>query len=154
MATGNDKVIRKLNDLIELDHDAIEAYRAAIERLEDPVSREQLSLFCGDHERHTRNLTALVTKLGGEPSRGPDMARFLTKGKVVIGGLVGGDRTVMAAMLANEEVTNKRYEIALSADGMDSETRQTLQSNLDDEHRHRAWIKAKLEAETESKQSS
>lgn len=147
MADANQKLIRKLNDLIELDFDAIEAYTAAVARLKNPDYRYQLEAFCGDHERHTRNLSVLVRRMGGEPAKGPDAMRLLTKGKVVIGALVG-DYAILLAMRANEEVTNKRYEVALAADGnLDAETRSTLESNLADERRHREWIAQQLKNE-------
>jgi len=37
--TSDQKIIRQLNDLIELDFDAIEAYAAAIARLSDPEDK-------------------------------------------------------------------------------------------------------------------
>lgn len=145
MATSSETIIEKLNDLIELDFDAIEAYRAAIERLGNPAYKQRLEEFCKDHERHTQNLAALVMKHGGKASRGPDVKRFLTKGKVVIADLVGDDHAILLAMRANEEVTNKRYELALNVNtDMDAETRSTLEANLGDERRHREWISEHL----------
>ncbi|MGE5616002.1 MAG: PA2169 family four-helix-bundle protein [Bacillota bacterium] len=145
MATSNETIIDKLNDLIELDFDAIEAYQAAIERLKNPSYKSRLAEFCKDHERHTKNLAELVAKLGGEPSRGPDVKRFLTKGKVVIADIVGDDHAILMAMRANEEVTNKRYELALNANtDMDAQTRSTIEANLGDERRHREWISEHL----------
>ena len=38
-------IVEKLNDLIEMDYDAISAYQAAIERLENPQYRDQLNTF-------------------------------------------------------------------------------------------------------------
>lgn len=140
-----DLVIRKLNDLIELDYDAIEAYQEAIERLESQEFKDQLATFCSDHERHTTNLGLLVSARGGTPAKGPDLMRVLTKGKVVIADLVGQDHAILLAMRANEAVTNKRYELALAVDGMDAETRRQVEENLADERRHRDWIDAQLE---------
>jgi len=140
MPKSNAGVVSKLNDLIELDHDAIEAYQAAIKRLESTEYRDQLEKFCGDHRRHTQNLPPLVTRLGGTPAKGPDMQRFLTKGAVVISGIAGGDHAVLLAMRANEEITTKRYELALKADGMDEDVRKTVRANYEDEIRHRDWL--------------
>lgn len=153
MSTPNEKVIKKLNDLIELDFDAIEAYEAAIERLESPEYRSKLNEYCEDHRRHTRDLTAQVTRLGGSPETGPGAMRLLTKGKVVIADIVAGDHAILTAMRANEEVTNKRYEMALEADGMDPETRAVVAANLEDERRHRAWISAQLDRDDREKEA-
>lgn len=147
MTSASETIIRKLNDLIELDHDAIAAYEAAIERLEHPGYKAQLREYCDDHERHTRNLAERVVQLGGEPASGPDMMKILTKGKVVIADIIGNDRAILMAMRANEEVTNKRYELALDVDGMDAQTRSIVEANLADERRHRAWISAQLDTD-------
>lgn len=141
----NAKVIRKLNDLIELDFDAIEAYQAAIERLQSPTYRRKLKEFMTDHQRHTRKLSARVEEFGGAPARGPDLMRYLTKGQVLFAKLIAGDRAILMAMRVNEEVTNRRYELALAVNGMDAETRRLVEENLDDERRHREWISAQLE---------
>ena len=68
--TGKESaLIDMLNNLIYLDFDAIEAYSAAIDRLDDITSKEQLRQFMGDHERHTQELNAIVRELGGSTSR-------------------------------------------------------------------------------------
>lgn len=149
--TNTQSVTRKLNDLIELDYDAIEAYQAAIDRLKSQEFKDRLTAFCADHERHTTNLGLLVAAHGGTPAKGPDLMRILTKGKVVIADLIGDDYAILLAMRANEEVTNKRYEIALEVDGMDPETRKQVEENLADERRHRDWIEAQLSKHTAQK---
>lgn len=145
MTTDTDKICEKLNDLIQLDHDAIEAYEAAIERLEAPQFKEQLASFKGDHERHTANLGAKVSELGGSPKQRPDAMKVLTKGKVVIAGLVG-DKAILTAMKANEEVTNKTYEHVLKAIDGRPDVEQVVAGNLEDERRHKAWIDSTLDS--------
>ncbi|OAQ22089.1 hypothetical protein K457DRAFT_131499 [Linnemannia elongata AG-77] len=44
--------LKALTELIELDYDAVEAYQAAIERIKDPVYKENLEEFQQDHKRH------------------------------------------------------------------------------------------------------
>lgn len=148
MSSVNQNVVEKLNQLIRLDYDAIEAYVAAIEKLQNPEYRERLSQFCEDHDRHVRVLSALVDGYGGKAATGPDIKRLLTKGKVVIADLVGEDRAILMAMRANEEVTNLAYEEALKHIGsVKEETRAIIEKNLADERRHRAWIERQLERE-------
>lgn len=134
-------LIDELNDLIALDHDAIDAYQAAIDRLEDATAANQLRSFMADHERHTVELGACVTQLGGQPARKGDLKRFLTQGKVVLGGLIG-DRQILTAMRSNEDDTNRAYEQALETEGLSTHTqvRTLLERNLNDERRHREWI--------------
>lgn len=132
-------VTQLLCDLIELDYDAIDAYQAAVERLEDFLTQQQLRAFLADHERHVRELTAHVTSAGATAPTGGDLKRVLTRGKVVIGQLVG-DRGILMAMKSNEDHTNHGYEQALRRHDLSTDQRELLQRNLSDERRHRAWI--------------
>lgn len=135
---------RLLNDLIELDFDAIEAYKASIGRVANINDRSQLASFLQDHQRHVEELSALVSELGGEPAEGGDIKQVLTKGKVVIGGLLG-DRMVLEAMKRNEADTNTAYERAVARTDLPAHVRAVLARNLADERRHREWIVQRLD---------
>jgi len=133
-----------LNDLIQLDYDAIAAYEAAIERIDDDAMREQLREFLQDHRRHTQNLAAIVERSGGEPATEGDAMRYVTKGKVLVGSLLG-DHGILLAMKTNEDETVARHWEALAIGGLDAAAKSTLEANLADERRHRAWFAAMLE---------
>lgn len=132
-----------LAGLIELDYDAIEAYRAAVERLEDTTFRTHLAGFRQDHERHVQDVGARLRALGGEVPDGPDIKQILTKGKVVIAGLLG-DHAILLAMKTNEDDTNTAYERAAARTDLTADLREVLQANLADERRHRAWIEEQI----------
>ncbi len=135
-----------LDALLELDYDAIEAYRAAIDRIGDVSDKAQLGSFLADHERHVRDLTPLVESLGKKASKGPDIKQWLTKGKVVIMG-IAGDHAILLAMKTNEDDTNKAYERAVSRTDLTPDIRDVLERNLADERRHRAWLEARVGAQ-------
>jgi uncharacterized protein (TIGR02284 family) len=136
-------VTRMLCGLIELDYDAIDAYQAAIDRLDDLLNKQQMRGFMEDHERHVRELSEFVTRSGVDAPTKGDFKRVLTKGKVVIGQLVG-DRGILMAMKSNEDDTNQAYEQAVRRHDLATDLRETLQRNLADERRHRAWIEDRL----------
>lgn len=139
-----DKVAKTLKELVHLDYDAIEAYEAAIVRLQDSQVAAQLTEFKQDHINHTRNLGALLQQRNEQVPTGPDLKRLLTKGKVVLADL-GDDHTILKAMSANEKVTNEVYEKALEIDGLTPDIRQVLLSNLNDERRHKNWIDQRID---------
>jgi uncharacterized protein (TIGR02284 family) len=135
-----DDPIRLLHDLVELDLDAVEAYEAAIERLDDPVFTAQLKSFCEDHRRHVADLNPIIQDLGGEPVLAGDFKRILTKGKIVLGGLVG-DKAILSAMKSNEDDTNVAHERAVAHVGeVSGHVMSILTRNLGDERRHRAYL--------------
>ena len=49
-----------LKDLVELDYDAVEAYEAAINRLDDEEYKDVLKTFKEDHERHISELSDVL----------------------------------------------------------------------------------------------
>lgn len=147
MATtiGTEKDITTLiRNLIYLDHDAVDAYAAAIERLESAERKQQLSEFKADHERHIEALGRIGTARGIEVPEGGDMKRFLTQGKVAIGQLMG-DKGILRAMKSNEEDTTTAYDRAAERDDLDAEIKAVIDTAQGDEHRHKAWLEAQLQ---------
>lgn len=132
-----------LTNLIHLDYDAIEAYRTAVERLDDAALAETLRGFMADHERHTRDVSAALTRLGHTPPTGGDMKQLLTTGKVAMADMFG-DKAILQAMKTNEDDTNTAYERAVGHAEVTPDIRGLLDSNLGDERRHRAWIEETL----------
>ena len=59
-----------LHHLIELDYDAVEAYEAAVERLDNVAYRQKLEQFCQDHINHTLNLGQILRSRGETPPDG------------------------------------------------------------------------------------
>lgn len=141
---GEDTLVDLLNELIELDYDALEAYRIAVGRVEDLRDRARVSAFLDDHERHVQDLAALIRELGGEPAAAGDLRQILTKGKVVIGGLFG-DRLVLEAMKANEAESTTAYERAAARE-LPVRARALIDRHLADERRHHDWIVERLDA--------
>lgn len=137
-----EKIAKHLNDLIELDYDAVAAYDAAIERLENPDYEIKLREFRDDHLAHVEKLGELVQAQGQKPASSSDMKKILTKGQVVLGGLVG-DGAILEAMKLNEDQTNTMYENEAAKD-FPPEVHQALEKGLADERRHRAWIQKTL----------
>jgi len=145
LTEGEDTLVDLLNELIELDYDAIEAYQAAVSRVEELRDRARVSAFLDEHERHVQDLAALVRELGGEPAGAGDLQQILTKGKVVIGGLFG-DRLVLEAMKANEAETTAAYQRAAALEDLPGRARALLERHLADERRHHDWIVERLDA--------
>lgn len=141
-----DKTCGLLNGLIRLDYDAIEAYEAALKRLEGEVLRTRLVGFLEDHRRHTRELSVRVHEMGGLPATRPGLMRVLVEGTVVIGGL-GHDKGILRAMSKNEAIVNRTYEAALEKLSADSPVYDLVRRNREDERRHKDWIDSVLTAD-------
>ncbi len=142
MAQDMAKMVGRLNDLIALDIDAVNAYEEAIKRVHVPVIQEKLRLFQGDHQRHIKDLTAVVDRFGGKPRAKPDVKGFFLKGFTAVTSMMG-DEAALRAMHGNEKLTNKTYKDALSFD-WPADVKEIIDRNYGDEQRHLAFVQESL----------
>ena len=133
------EIIKKLNELIQLDVDAAEAYEHAIKHLEYDDIKERLLDFQDDHRRHVRNLTEMVQYLDGKPIKPtPDLKGYLMEGFTTLMS-ISGSIGAMEAMKANEVLTNKKYSEAAALD-LPEEVKKLVLSNYSQEQRHLDYI--------------
>jgi rubrerythrin len=99
-------VIDMLNDLIQLNYDAIHAYEAAIDRIDNGERRRQLTAFKEDHERHARELDRVIGALHGKPVNGAVVKLVMTAGKIAIADMMS-DKAVLKALKNNLEDIKK-----------------------------------------------
>ncbi|WP_058533894.1 DUF2383 domain-containing protein [Legionella saoudiensis] len=133
-----------LYELCELDYDAIEAYKAAINRLENNAYKNVLTEFLYDHERHVQELTNILRSRQHPFPDGPGMKEYLAQGKVVLANLMG-DRAILKAMVSNEVDTNTAYERVNNYSDIWPDALAILQRGLEDERRHKQWLESTLE---------
>jgi rubrerythrin len=133
-------IIHAIQNLIELDYDAAEAYEVAIDRIGNEAYKAQLRLFKADHLRHIQELSAYLQKQNEEVPEGPSLGKqWLTKGKVVLADIIG-DHTILIAMRSNEIDTNTAYERIAKRNDKPIELLDTIDRGLQDEKRHKAWL--------------
>lgn len=128
-----------LKELVELDHDAVEAYKAAIDRLENQEYKDKLEKFKSDHENHINVLNRILQAHNEEIVDSPDAKSWLTKGKVILANLVG-DKTILRAMRSNEEDTNTAYERVNEHKEKWEDVSDALKKGLEDERSHKKWL--------------
>ncbi|MBW3629081.1 MAG: PA2169 family four-helix-bundle protein [Gemmatimonadetes bacterium] len=137
---GTAEILAALNDLLQLDHDAIGAYQVAVERLEDRSHAQQIQVFLLDHERHVQDLNRLIQELGGTPRNEPHASGPLKQAIQGLGGL-GGDKGTLMAFRTNEMQVRTRYQGYLARAGSwPGEVRATIDRNALDEERHFGWV--------------
>jgi hypothetical protein len=131
-------LIATLNDLLQLEHDALPNYALAIAGLRDRRLREELRAFRDDHRRHARELAGLIRARGGVPLHLPHLPTGLLKLGVQVAGLPGGDRAVLLAFRANEWQSQAKYRRLADGD-LPPDVADVLRRAADDEARHYAW---------------
>ena len=89
--------IATLNDLVQLDHDAVGAYGIAIHSASDESHRQALREFRADHERHIEEITRLIQDRGGKPLQAPHLPTSVLKLAVQKAGTLGGPKSLLLA---------------------------------------------------------
>jgi uncharacterized protein (TIGR02284 family) len=144
MVGTQQELAKTLNALIELDLDAVGAYRAALDKLHNDEDKANFARFMNDHQRHVADLQPLVEAMGEKAATDTDAKAVLVKGKVVLAGIFG-DRMILEAMKTNEDDTNLVYERASARTDLTAEMMTVINRNLGDERRHRAYIVRRLD---------
>jgi rubrerythrin len=138
--------IADLNDLLKLDYDALPVYTLAIAAVRDREAKAALRAFRADHERHVRDLAALIRDLGGLPIRLPHLPTGLLKLGVQALAAPGGDRIVLLAFKSNERQSRDKYaRLAEALGGTAPEAAALVRRNAEDEVRHYDWVNQTLE---------
>ena len=146
VARGDIGLVAMLNDLLQLEHDALPAYQIAIAGLRSPALRDRLQAFRDDHLRHVNELTALVEARGGVPLRLPHLPTGIFKLLVQMSGLPGGDRAILLAFRTNEWQSQEKYRRRVAAGtGHEPALADFLRRAAEDETRHYAWVCDALE---------
>jgi rubrerythrin len=130
--------IATLNDLLQLDHDAVGAYGIAIDALTDELHRQAVRDFRADHERHIEEITRLIQDRGGKPIQTPHLPTGVFKLAVQKAGALGGQTALLMAFKANERQGRDKYRrVAENSD--DLEVADVVARAADDEIRHYDW---------------
>ncbi|MFN2567803.1 MAG: demethoxyubiquinone hydroxylase family protein [Gemmatimonadaceae bacterium] len=134
----------ELNDLLKLDHDAVQAYTLAIRLLENPEYKRQLEEFRADHQRHIDELSQLIRSRDATPLELPHLPSGAFKLAVQAIGGAGGDRAVLLAFKANERQVRDKYRRSARTPHA-ADVTSVLARAADDESRHYSWALETLE---------
>ncbi len=139
------EVVDGLNDLLQLDHDAVGAYQIAIEKLEDRDHADQIAGFQRDHERHIERLNEAIAALGGTPVNEPHATGPFKEAMQRLGALAG-DKGILMAWRVNELQVRTKYDnYASKAISWPDDLKRLVDENALDEERHYRWVAEVLE---------
>ena len=133
------ELVALLNDLLQLDHDAVGAYTVAIEQIERDDYRQDLIRFRGDHQRHIADLTRLVRTHGGTPMERPHIPSGAFKLVTQAIGTAGGDRELLLAFKSNEGQVRDKY-VRAAEGAHPPDVAEVLHRGAADEEKHYRWV--------------
>lgn len=130
-------LVAELNDLLQLDYDAVAAYTLALNSLDDVGYQDAVRGFKADHERHIEELTALIKQHGGIPMPTPHLSGVFKLAVQGVGAL-GDDAAVITTFKSNEVQSRDKYRRAASRQHP-TDVQGVLIRAARDEQRHFDW---------------
>lgn len=109
-------------------------------------TKNSIALFMQDHLRHIKEVSDLLKKHNVVAPSSPTLAKqWITKGKVVIGNLIG-DTAILMALRSNEIDTNTAYERLKIHEHIWPDAKEIINCGLTDEHKHKKWLETVLDS--------
>lgn len=133
-----------LNDLLQLDVDAVQAYALAIRQLQSAGRKQALRRYQADHKRHVVELKRLIRAYGGAPVAVSHIPTGPFKLAMQATGSLGGDRAVLLAFKGNERQVRDKYGRAAKRKGLPTDVARVLKRAAADEERHYRWAEKSL----------
>lgn len=135
-------LIADLNDLLQLDHDAVQAYTVAIDMARDDQISTSLRLYREDHKRHIQELTQLIRERGGVPIEGPHPTGLLKLAVQSLGG-IAGDNALLLAFKAVEGQGRDKYQ-QYGRNSYPPAVLDVISRGAADEQKHYDWVEKTL----------
>ncbi|MGC3996718.1 MAG: hypothetical protein QM767_03970 [Anaeromyxobacter sp.] len=130
--------------LARLDLEAALAHEAAAEACEDQALAERLRGFAADHRRHLARLAPLLAAEGEAPLDEARPGAPLLRGLILVAAPLGPE-VLLAALIADEQLTNLSYEGALAYE-WEADVEAVVLACRADEERHFAWLAERHDA--------
>lgn len=141
--TTDATLVARLNDLLQLDHDAVAAYGIALRELSSTQLRIELQRHLEDHERHIEEIERHLDRIDGMKMPMPHLSGVF-KLAVQAAVAASSDRAVLLAFKANEMQVRDKYARAAESD-FPIDILDTVRRAADDERRHYEWAVHSLE---------
>jgi hypothetical protein len=135
----------QLNDLLQLDVDAVQAYALTIRQLESTIRKQTVRRYQADHRRHITELKRLIQAHGGTPLPVSHIPTGPFKLAMQAMGTFGDDKAVLLAFKTNERQGRDKYRRAAAGRGLPRDVARVLRRAARDEERHYRWAEKELQ---------
>jgi uncharacterized protein (TIGR02284 family) len=142
MQPTEDKSVSTLNSFLRGEISAVETYRQAIDKVEDPPLRNTLQECLESHQRRVSLITSRIRNLGGQPSTESGVWGVFAKA-VEGGAKMLGAKPAVSALEQGED--HGRDDYRRDIDQLDSESRRLIEVQVlpEQERTHRALSQLK-----------
>jgi len=133
------ELVSDLNDLIQLDRDATEAYTVAINTIRNDSIRDRLVENRADHQRHVEALAGLVRGRGAMAIELPHITGPIKLAVQAMGGATMRDANVLLALRVVEGQVREQYA-RYGSRKWPEDVEAVVRGSRDDEERHYRWV--------------
>lgn len=144
IASYDAALIAELNDLLQLDHDADEAYTIALNAVRSPALRDALVARRREHRQHIDELATLIRERGGTALEMPHATAPFKLALQAAGALTMQDAAVLLSLRVVEGQVRDRYGRAARR-SHDADVQKAVAHAAADESQHYGWIAEQLE---------
>lgn len=149
-------LVADLNDLIQLDRDAVETYTVAINSVQSAELRETLVAFRTEHQRRAEQLADAVRSRGAMAIELPHITGPFKVAVQAMGGALGlatkKDASVLLSLRVIEGQVRDKV-VRYAAKSWPDDVAAVLSTAAADEQRHYAWIAEQLQSAGYGEQS-
>lgn len=142
-------LVADLNDLIQLDRDAVETYTVAINSVRDVAVRDTLVAFRTDHQRRAETLADAVRSRGAMAIELPHITGPFKIAVQAMGAAIGlatrNDANVLLSLRVVEGQVRDKYT-RFATKSWPADVADVVRGAATDEARHYAWIAERLQA--------
>ena len=144
-ALGDTVMVAYLNDLLQLDIDAVQAYGLVIAQLESNARKATVKRYQADHKRHVASLETLIRAHGGVPIPMSHIPTGPFKLAMQATASLGDDRSVLLLFKSNERQVRDKYRRAAKRNGLPDNVVRVIKRAAADEERHYRWVEKSLQ---------
>jgi demethoxyubiquinone hydroxylase (CLK1/Coq7/Cat5 family) len=98
----SNKNVDQLNSFLRGERSAVDAYRKALDQIEDTPIRAQLQACLESHQKRVETLVSRISSLGGQPSEGAG-AWGLVTGAIASAASAVGEKAAISALESGED---------------------------------------------------
>lgn len=136
-------LVDDLNDLVQLHHELVAGYEAAISRLDKRAYQKVFGDFKADHLHSVDVLAELIGEYGGKVRPRKEVTEKLTKARVALSKLLN-DEGVLQAMQISEQKLDLEYVRDIASLTAIPGLEHVLKTNRADNAKRLGWFEGEL----------
>jgi bacterioferritin len=126
--------VRTLNELVQGEHMAVQAYESVLPALQEET-RKEISGIIRDHKQHALEISDRIVTLGGIPDESTGMPGMMSQAKLKAESMVRNEKSLLQKLYDGEDQGIGVVEKIIKGD-LDETSREMVDKILRTDHDH------------------